>query len=260
LNGPEIVVMTLRAKRLDFGARSATTVFMTVEELMRCAKPLIFENEDEDFSYSIQGTIFLATYENRHFGITAKHALRNRTKESVRLEFNPGDKEFLPLNAMHLPSTPVGDEDFADLAIFEVESKMVNPEIFSSGHFLDLKYFSQLPCLFYRDSVLVLKGYPSEKNSVDYERKVIHTQAFACEAAFSGPGESTHCSKISFKDLALVEDLDGMSGSPVIKFDRTAMGFAYVFAGVLIRAGRAAAAGRIINCDVVYKAMQILNK
>lgn len=233
---------------------------MTVGELMRCAKPLIFENEDEDFSYSIQGTVFLATYENRHFGITAKHSLRNRTNESVRLELNPGDREFLPLKAIHLPSTPGEGEDFTDLAIFEVESKMVNSEIFSSGHFLDLKYFSRLPCVFHTESILVLKGYPSEKNSVDYERKVIHTQAFVCEASFSGAGESAHCSKLTFKDLSLVQDLDGMSGSPIIKFDKTAMGFAYVFAGVLIRAGRDAAAGRMINCGVIYKAMQILSK
>jgi len=32
---------------------------MTAPDLMQCDKPLIFENEDEDFSFSMQGTSFL---------------------------------------------------------------------------------------------------------------------------------------------------------------------------------------------------------
>jgi hypothetical protein len=68
---------------------------MTVADLMLCAEPLIFENEDEEYSYSMQGTGFLAQHGGRYFGITSKHCLRTRTLESVRFELDEirGSKE-----------------------------------------------------------------------------------------------------------------------------------------------------------------------
>jgi hypothetical protein len=231
---------------------------MTVAEIMRCAKPLIFKNEDEAFSYSMLGTVFLGRYGTRYFGISAQHNLRNRTKESIRLEVNPGDTEFLPLNSIHLPNIPKHDSDFCDLAFFEVDPSLLSQSVLASNHFLDLEYFSRLPCVFHADSVLIIRGYPSDLNTINYSEKIIHTQAYTTEATYTGVAESVHCGSLVFNDLSDVEDVDGMSGSPVMKFEKTHYGHTFMFAGVLIRATKSSSQGRFIKAEVVFRALQII--
>ena len=84
------------------GEQKERRMVTTVKDLLECAKPLIFENEDAEFAYSMQGTLFLARFKKNLFAITAQHCLRNRTKESVRVEIHPGDPSFLPLHQCHL--------------------------------------------------------------------------------------------------------------------------------------------------------------
>lgn len=83
---------------------------MTVAQLMNCAKPLIFENEEEDYAYSLHGTCFLARFGDRYFGITAQHCLRGRVRESVRFELDHSGREFLPMNQVHLAHAPGTDD------------------------------------------------------------------------------------------------------------------------------------------------------
>ena len=44
-----------------------------IVELLRSAKPLIFENTEAEWRYSIKGTCFMARFGFRCFAITAKH-------------------------------------------------------------------------------------------------------------------------------------------------------------------------------------------
>jgi len=226
---------------------------------MLCAKPLIFENEDEEFSYSMQGTGFLARFNGRYFGITAKHCLRTRTHESVRFELDEKGEDFLPLKAVHLPKdNAVADWDFSDLAVFEVEPNLVESANLKGHHFLDIDYFIGLDCVLKPDAILALRGYPSQFNWVDYERRVIHTQGFAVDGSYGGAAESRHCGIIKFPDLTKIDNLDGLSGSPVFQFEKNQGGFSYLFAGVLIRGSKEAGRGTFIYASVVFKSFQIL--
>jgi hypothetical protein len=226
---------------------------------MLCAKPLIFENEDEEFSYSMQGTGFLARYGGRYFGITSKHCLRTRTRESVRFELDETGEEFLPLKAVHLlEENNNADWDFSDLAFFEVEPNLVESANLQGHHFLDIDYFIRLDCTLKPNAILALRGYPSQFNWVDYERRVIHTQAFAVDGVFGGAAESRHCGIVKFPDLAKIDNLDGLSGSPVFQFEKNKGGFSHLFAGVLIRGSKEAGRGMFIYSSVVFKSLQLL--
>ncbi len=224
---------------------------------MECAKPLVFENEDEEFSYSMQGTGFLARFNGRYFGITAKHCLRTRTRESVRFELDEKGEHFLPLKAVHILEAD-NEADFSDLAFFEIEQNLVEAADLQGNQFLDIDYFIGLDCKLNPKATLALRGFPSQLNFVDYERRVIHTQGFCTDGNFGGAAESQYCGLIKFIDLEKIESLDGLSGSPVFQFEKLERGYHYLFAGVLIRGSKASGLGSFIYSSIVFRALQKL--
>src|SRR5437867_3031957 len=185
-----------------------------IVELLRSAKPLIFENTEAEWRYSIEGTCFMARFGFRYFAIKAKHCLRNWAHSSVLGRLNPGTLELLPVKALMLSKDD--GEDFSDLAFFEIEPGLLPPAVLRSTHFLDLTHHDER-CLS-REEILAVVGYPSERNSVDYDKFVINTEGYSVDGRYDGPAEVKHCSKIRFNNLARIEDLDGLSGSPVLAF------------------------------------------
>ena len=99
---------------------------MRLADLLRCAKPLMFEDEFENFEYSWGGTFFLGTYHGRFYAFTAKHCLAQRDRNSIRLMFDENsliEDKFLPLRRLHLAADPEsGPQDYSDLAIIELNS------------------------------------------------------------------------------------------------------------------------------------------
>jgi len=233
---------------------------MRVDDLLQCSKPLLFSNNDDDYPYSMHGTVFLSRYGVRYFGITAQHNLRGRVHESVTIRLQARGRDFVPLKAVHWPPIAPADQewDFKDFQIFEIESRMVSPADLRSNHFLDLGYFAHLRLALKTSALLVLRGYPSEKNWIDYATKVIRTQSFSPQARFSGDSELRHCGLITDIEPNSVENFDGMSGSPVFQIEQLPGGLGYLFAGVLIRAGRRSRRGRFIYASVIFKALQII--
>ena len=207
-----------------------------VTELLNCAKPLMFENDDLEFRFSVHGTCFLARFESRYFAITAKHCLNGFSFESVRIRTVPGELEFLSLKTMAVPRE--SDCDFSDLAFFEIRHDRLPPTILDSNNFLSLgDHDVRVVC---EDEILAVVGYPSELNTVDYENIDIRTQGFSVDGRYAGPAEENFCSKIRFNNLSRIRDMDGLSGSPVLAF-REICDAIYVhrFAGVLIRGSTA---------------------
>lgn len=222
-----------------------------------CARPLIFENEDDQFSYSIHGTAFLVRCKGRYFGITAQHCLRTWTKEAVRLAVDLSKRDFLPMRRLHLgESTDHHDDDYADIALFEVEERLVDTSILHGLHFLDADYFAELRFCLVSNAILALRGYPGELNWVNYDENIIHEQAFAADGHFDGPAQLKHCGRMRFNSLEPIQDTDGLSGSPVFQFQTTPNGLSYLFAGMLIRASKQSGCGSFIEAPVIFSALK----
>src|SRR5258708_39776538 len=104
-------------------------------------------------------------------------------------------------------------EDFLDLAFYEIDPDGLPLAVLRSKHFLDLDHYEERSLD--NKNILAVVGYPTERNPVDYERSIINTQGFSADGHYDGPAEETHCSKVRFNRLAPIEDLDGLSCSPV---------------------------------------------
>jgi hypothetical protein len=228
---------------------------VTIKELLRCAKPLMFENEEAEFRYSVHGTCFLARFKSRYFAITAKHCLNGFPFESVRIRAVPGELEFLSLKTWTVPRET--EWDLSDLAFFEIRHDRLSRTMLDSNNFLSLGDRDMRGVR--KDEILAVVGYPSELNTVDYENIDIRTQGFSADGRYAGPAEEKFCSKIRFNNLSPIKDMDGLSGSPVLAFREIEEAiYMHHFAGVLIRGSTASGLGRFINSVVVIRALKYL--
>lgn len=198
----------------------------------------------------------MAQFRSRYYAITAKHCLRDRTYDSVRIRLIPCELNFLTVK--QLVVTESEGEDFLDLALFEIESDSLPDEALREKHFLDLNHHSGHSL---DKSILAVIGYPTELNTIeDYASRTINTGGFSADGRYSGPAEDKHCSKMRFNDLAQIKDLNGLSGSPVLAFDEIRENaYRHYFAGVLIRATRESGTGRFINAAVVIALLNRLS-
>jgi len=216
----------------------------------------MFENNDAKYPLSMHGTCFLARFEFRYYAITAKHCLSNFPYESVRIRITPGELEFLPLKILPLLSD--NGWDFSDLAFFEIQHDRLSPAVLNSKNFLSLD--NHIERVVDEDEILVVVGNPSELNTIDYENVDVYTQGFSPDGRYAGPAEDKFCSKIRFNNLSPLQDLDGLSGAPVLAFKEIEEKvYTNRFAGVLIRATRASGMGRFINSAVVIQALNHLS-
>lgn len=227
-----------------------------VKELLNCAKPLMFANNDAKYPLSMRGTCFLARFESRYYAITAKHCLNGFPYESVRIRIIPGELEFLSLKTVTVPRET--GWDFSDLAFFEIRHDRLSPTVLGSKHFLNLDDRDARGVD--KDEILAVVGHPWEINTIDYENIDICTQGFSADGRYAGPAEDKFCSIIRFNKLSPIKDMDGLSGSPVLAFReiREAI-YTHHFAGVLIRGSTASGTGRFINSAIVIQALNHLS-
>ncbi|MBI3413904.1 MAG: hypothetical protein HY043_01080 [Verrucomicrobia bacterium] len=144
---------------------------IAISELMKCSKPLIFEDVDEAFPFGIRGTGFLVQLDSRYFGITAQHCVATNPvdsskppPESVRFQLDCEPDKFLPLKTIYLPKTldkQEEDWDFSDFAIYEFESSFVPSSVLEQGEFLDMNYHIRHARALRPGTAVSLIGYPA---------------------------------------------------------------------------------------------------
>ncbi len=215
---------------------------LRLSNLLECSRPLLFENDDEDFPYSCGGTCFLVSYEQKIFAITAKHCLIHRDIQKVLISPQPEVRHFLPLCRLDTIDRPIDQNDstWSDLAFFEIdliELAEIDPPL-QLPHCLDLNLEPHGGPLIPRDSLLVTRGFPTEISHVDSERLVIHEQAFGATGIYAGRAPDAHCHHLRFHDRSLITDINGISGSPVFYIRETSAGLFHRFAGVIVQGSR----------------------
>jgi len=215
---------------------------------------LIFEDGEGEFAYTLLGTCFLATYGHKAFVVTARHCLRQRPLNSMRIRLHPGMLAFVRLIPLVFPRTEGNDS--SDLSVFAIHPGSISAADFNSSSFLNLDPDRSKPFELSESSILALAGYPAEINSITYQEYLISTQGIVVDGHYCGPGEESGCSKIRFNSLGNLEDMNGLSGSPVVQF-KPLRGKFYrqSFAGMLIRGTKQAGEGRFVNAPIIYQAL-----
>jgi hypothetical protein len=223
-----------------------------LSDVLACAAPLIFRDADGENPF-FGGTCFRTRFDGRIYVITARHCITNSDVdlEKTRVECAVPERIYLPLKSYHLIGTRLPEADHSDIAILEADIDRMDVQDRDSLPTLDLS-----SCLFPHEFEtgysLVVEGFPYRLGNMDYEERRWLRGSQKLEARYEGPAENELAtSKLSFVGKQETEDLDGISGAPVLAFKQATVGKLDVrFAGMIIRKRY------FINADVILGALK----
>lgn len=223
---------------------------LEVENPPDCVRQLIFESEWEDFPYWMHGTGFLALWGESLFLITAAHCIGADQHNALRVPVRTNEARLLPFKKFMTFERE--DARDLDIAVFHA-----NPATFvdvydlrqaaipiSLDHSLEsiLAGIRAAGGADVADMTLFAIGFPrgAKASRVDLEQNRILSQPMELRIQYkyaSAEQPDRHIGRIVQFEL---DDLDGMSGSPV--FLRTTrpdeLPKRYILVGMLVRASQ----------------------
>ncbi|WP_312271926.1 hypothetical protein [Pseudomonas sp.] len=222
---------------------------MTFDSAMKAfIRPITIACDDDYYQFIGSGTAFVCQYRGHFFVVCARHTWEKMgiSIENFRI-FIPGYDWALPFDYEAI----FGPEERSDLKVLRVNREIMSGNPPAQMSALDLDYFAFPAEDFKKGSVFLAVGYPQCRREFHYDTK----RFIADLAAFSGPlvGELTDAVITMRTDFGDVDDIDGLSGSPVFVF-----GDPHLFAGVVIRAGQEAGILHFIHGACLIHAMDAL--
>lgn len=183
-------------------------------ERLRFVYPLNFESGDESFPYYCGGTCFAATFKERLFILTAKHCLTGRNGDPCVV--GP-DYAIFPLRQPFTPVCEDTDSAWSDVMLFSTYDRKHWPTL---GPFNTIDLDNHIERQVWADefSFLVILGYPTSLTKIEIEPlKILRAPSFHI-GLYGGPTNDRNCHYFEVLH-PITEDLDGLSGSPVLKID-----------------------------------------
>jgi hypothetical protein len=199
---------------------------------------MIFENDDAQWKFSMWGTGFLVTYENRVLVVTRKHEVSKYRPSQYRILNRLGSHNTLPI---HQPFAVIErhQADFEDFVIAPIDSSVIIENDFDPA---DACVMDESGIQWNEIQRVGVYGFPSDINSVDYEQGLISVQPFGMVGRLTGVciGEGMH--EIQFGAGGNLNSYDGFSGSPVFQVADT--GSIGRLLGIVLRGSQDTSASR----------------
>lgn len=220
---------------------------MKVNDLGKFSRPVLFENNVENYSYSMLGSCFGVEHANELYLVTAAHVLKAYTADQVRIPYGDMNRNFIPIGqGANFNNYHTDDTDRFDISILKLSDLAIDNDNFEKNTFTNLN--NQIREYTNFDKILVC-GFPSEINWIDYDIGKIRNQRLMVTAALIGNSISDGCYEIEFDETPTLQSLDGLSGSPVfgLRFIQSENAYYTQLLGVLIRATRASSKGHFVS-------------
>lgn len=191
---------------------------MSPEALSRLAasvQPLVFETGIPETPYATAGTTFLVGYEGRAFVLTARHALNPDNLSPVCIFPSDTSQRILPLMDVFFVSKEHVPDDFADIAVIEIDvSKIAHPEL-AQARLIDFGRACGDWVSFRDRSRFVVLGYPDEHSFVDYDQEALATGRIALFGRYRGTSQLPYLHELEILDAPPLSTFSGFSGAPV---------------------------------------------
>jgi hypothetical protein len=220
-----------------------------------CVLPVVFETGVETAPHSVFGSCFLIGYQGRVFVITARHILRPDGELSPMCVRSPSGR-LLPLKDVYFAPTAEVPDDFADLAIVEVDMKQLEGDMGETRIFpIRSDDEDWQPWRFVsRFSVL---GFPNDHTFVDYETGEIVEGLVELVGGYDKPAQSTHLHELAVESPPPLESYSGFSGAPVFMLKRSLGALAVpILCGVAIQGTAASRTVRFIERSVLVSMLE----
>ncbi|MGC4017128.1 MAG: hypothetical protein QM755_21845 [Luteolibacter sp.] len=221
------------------------------EYLMGLARPVLFNNEYEEFPYSSHGSCVILCYRGQIYGLTAKHVIGAYEAHQVMLPYEAGSHEHLPFEDAGIIETDIEDDtDHKDLAVFTVCRERLNVENLRPETVFDLngnRFQSRTP-----RSKYFIAGFPNELNDVQYENQLISQQGLVIPVELVQEHRFYGVDQIRFLNSGDLCSFQGFSGAGVFSITPTQEGRGNLrFEGVMVKGSRESMLGYLIRYDVI---------
>ena len=180
-----------------------------------CVQPLVFENSAPGFPYSTQGTVFLIGYAGRTFVLTARHSLNPENCPAICVFPFDTSQQIIPLKDVFFVSREYFDDDFADVAVIEIDmNNITNPEV-SKARIIDLDRALGDWLSKSESAEFFVIGYPDDFSSIDYDLETMTHNRIAMKGYYAGESELDYLHKLNIQKPYNLDSFSGFSGGPV---------------------------------------------
>jgi hypothetical protein len=187
---------------------------MKLLDVLRCARPVLFENDDATFPYSIGGSAFVAKFRDRHYVITAKHVLNIHSflPDQFRVQYRPDFNGFIPLAALHtFRVNDPEDTDQFEVAVWKVDESGLREELFGDYSPYNLLSIDTLT-IFSPASKYIYRGFPTVLRDWNWDKKSMRQDAVLAQAQYIGRASWAYVHKLQLMSLDPLSSVDGLSG------------------------------------------------
>jgi hypothetical protein len=207
---------------------------LPIESLYEWTRQLAWHHPEQDIPHSFRGTCFLFAWRGRHTLATAAHCVRGRPGHPW---VHAGDDVAIPfVGPWSMGGGDPDDTDICDLAVFLAPPNRLSAKQREVIERVDLERYLRRSDLSTGAS-LVVPGFATRQQFIDYDDGVVASQMQVLAAEYEGPADYSGCHWLRFAEGSRLEDFDGYSGSPVLRWLRLSERKVHVeVVGVLVRA------------------------
>ena len=234
---------------------------MNPELLSRLAasvQPLVFETEIPEVPYTTKGTAFLVGYGGHAFVLTARHALNPDRLSPVCIFPSDTSQRILPLDDVFFVSEAVAPDDYADLAVIEIDVAAIQHAELEQAHLIDMALVSGDWLTHAQASEFVILGFPEEHSFVDYASEEIGTIRVAMVGRYCGPSSIEYLHELEIIDGPPLSTYSGFSGSPVFALSpQPDNGVRIVLCGMVLRGTSTSRRVHFLDRSILLGALEI---
>lgn len=205
-----------------------------------CIRPVVFENDDVEYRFSLGGSCFLVSHENRVFAVTAKHVVRNYRPSQYRIQKKLGSDTMLPIRQ---PFTPeLHREDFEDFVVVPIDAA---DGVESHLDEVDVCLINESPIHWDAIKNVAVFGFPSDLNSVDYDKASIWVQPCGMMGCLTGESIGDGMREVQLRADGKLKSYDGFSGAPVFQISDS--GSVGRLLGIVLRGSQSTCASQLCH-------------
>jgi hypothetical protein len=229
-----------------------------LDRLRRCALPVIFETDIDDFPCSTVGTAFIVGFRQSVFILMPQHVVKDCPVEKVRIYPSWNHQyTFRYLDSWQIKTTPE-DPDASDLLIIKADLSDIPLAERKDIQLIDLNSPDNVAWYDERhDSQFFLCGFPSAgSEGVNYSTLEIRTSQYFLEGVYVDVSLISCCHRIKVKNPLNLCHFGGLSGSPVFshRCDNT-VGTPSRFCGMVLRGTASSGYIHFLGVEFLMKAL-----
>lgn len=228
-----------------------------LNSLRRCARPVVFETDNDEAPCSTAGTAFMVGFRQSVFVIIPKHVVGKWPVEKMRIYPSWNSQYMLRyLNWWFIETTPE-DQDTSDILIIKADLNDVPTGDGKDIQLLNLNNRENIAWYGERqDSHFFLCGFPTGWSEVDYSTLEIKASQYFLEGVYRGESPSSWCHMIEVKNSLRLDHFSGLSGSPVFSHRMgKAAGTPGRFCGMALRGTAASGYIHFLAVEVLMAAL-----